>query len=123
MFRNMNHQKLIILSVIVFFIASSAWLFYTSQKYSDPAYNSGWWGVYFADPKTPGLNFIIENHSIDENFKWEVLSDKGKIKEGTASVAIGQKENIQVKPENIETKKITIRVSNGTEIREIYRNL
>jgi hypothetical protein len=122
MLRNINSQKLIIFSIVTFFIASSAWLFYVSEKFADPAYDSAWWGIYFENPKESDLNFIIENHSIKEDFHWEVSSDGQKNQEGSVKIPLGGSQRISIENEDTTAKKTTIRVSDGTETKEIYKN-
>jgi hypothetical protein len=112
-------NKIIIPALIIFLIISFFYLAYTEQYQR----NSGdWWALYFENPKSDNLNFVIENHSGKTNFHWEVSADKEKIKEGGISVAKGStwKSGFQVTGNN--DKKITIEVLNGDEKKEIYKN-
>jgi hypothetical protein len=124
MLKNLGSQKLIILSVIIFFILSSIWLFFISAKYMNPDYNSDWWALHFADPKDQSLNFTIENHSLKNNFHWEITDGTKNIEIGDVEIFKSQKKNIPIDIQNVSDKKIIIRVStDNNEVKEIYKNL
>lgn len=117
-------QKKIIFFLIVLFILSSAWLFHSSNNFLDPNEGKNWWAIYFSNPKSNDLTFTIENHSDNNNFKFEILSDKEKIKADEISIKKGETFSINEKFEDAyKNKKITIRVINGNETKEIYKNL
>lgn len=117
-------QKKIILFLIVLFILSSTWLFHSSNNFLDPNNGKNWWSVYFSDPKSNDLTFTIENHSNNNNFKFEILSDKEKIKEDEINIKKGEIYSINEKFEGAyKSKKITVRVITGNETKEIYKNL
>lgn len=119
----LNSQKLIILSLFLFFVSGSFWLFFVSAKYLNPDYNSDWWAVYFENPQSQNFNFTIENHSAKNNFHWEVTTEQNKLQEGDAQVEKGKKKTIPIDLEVKDSEKITIRVSVDNETREIYKNL
>lgn len=117
-------QKKIIIFLIVLFILSSAWLFHSSNNFLDQNDGKNWWAVYFSDPKSNSLNFTIENHSDNNNFKFKILSDKEKIKEDEINIKKGDIYPVDVNLEDIyKNKKITVQVINGNETKEIYKNL
>ncbi len=111
----------IILSLIVFITVSFLYLAYTEQKQCDlNSYNV--WELYFEDPKSDDLNFVIENHSLKTNFHWKVSIDTEKFKEGDAKITKGQSVKIDLSNLEFINKKITIIVINGDEKKEIYKN-
>ena len=117
-------NKLIIITTIVFFILSASFLTWVEQKQSDENNGKNWWSIYFIEPKSNNLSFIIENHSNENNFYWEIFYGGNKIKEGNSSVAKGSalqlNSSLNINPEN---KKIVIQVTSGNKKKEIYKNL
>lgn len=116
-------QKKFIIFLIVLFISSSAYLLYSAKNYNDPNYNKNWWAIYFENPKSNCLNFVIENHSDKNSFHYIVIAGGDKIEK---DVLMNKGEIKNIKLENIdltENKKITIQVVSGDERREIYKNL
>ncbi len=117
-------QIKIILFILILFIASSLWLFYQGGRQTDPDFNKNWWSVYFVNPKSNDLDFVIDNHSDKSDFQWEVLTGGNKVQTGELKIKKGESQNI--KPADIEKtadQKITIQVFSGDEKREIYKNL
>ncbi len=119
----MTSQKFIILSLVLFFILSSIWLFFISAKYLDSDYDSAWWAIYFVDPKSQNMNFIIENHFSDTNFHWEISSNNIKINESDVMIAKGEIKMIPIFMDNMQNKKITLTVITNNDKKEIYKNL
>ena len=116
-------QRKIIIFISVLFIASSFWLFYQNNKQTDLNLNKNWWEIYFIDPKSDSLDFIIENYSNEIDFHWEVLAGKEKIKEGDTKIEKSKKTEINpVLNSNFKDEKITIAISAGDEKKEIYKN-
>jgi hypothetical protein len=116
-------QRKIILFLIVLFILSSSFLLYTAKNFNNPDYNKNWWAVYFENPKTSDLNFVIENHSYQNTFHYVVLAGSDKIDEKDVSLMKGETKNI--KPKNInpqENRRVTIQVISGEIKKEIYKN-
>ena len=90
----------------------------------NPDYNSDWWAIYFENPKSQDLNFIVENHSLKNNFQWKII-EKEKIvivKEGRLEISHGETKKISVDFQAEINEKIIIQVSNNNEIKEIYKN-
>ena len=118
----MKQQRNIIIFLIVAFIASSLWLFTVSNNILDKDEGKNWWAVYFINPESNNLSFTIENHSDNNNFHWEVVSDKIKTKENDVSIKKGS--TLSIDPEiNPDTaKRVTILVTSQKEKREIYKN-
>lgn len=115
-------QKKIILFLITLFVLSSAYLLWTAKNYNDLDYQKNWWAVYFENPKTNDLNFVIENHSDKNSFHYIVLNGSDKIEEKDVVMNKGETKNIKPTQINIEVGKITIQVISGDEKKEIYKN-
>ena len=118
----MKQQRNIIFFLIVIFIASSLWLFIVSNNILNKNEGKNWWSVYFSNPKSNDIDFVIENHSNNSNFHWEVYADKNKIEEGDAEIKKGSASNFDPEISAQENQKITISVDLNGEKREIYKN-
>ncbi len=117
-------QRKLILFLIILFVLSSAYLFYTAKNYNDPNYQKNWWALYFENPKSDDLSFVIENHSDNTDFYYMVLSGIDKIEE--KNIQINKGEIKKIKLENISlvgNKKIIVQVISNNEKKEIYKNL
>lgn len=114
-------MKKIISSLIIFLVLSFLFLAYTETRQQSPA-SQNWWVVYFSNPKDESLNFVIENNSDQNNFHYIISTDNNLLKESEVSISKGIKKEITVSIDGTE-KKITIRVSAGSDNREIYKNL
>jgi hypothetical protein len=119
----MTYSKKIILTVIFFFIACISYLAYAEQKRQDYNYSSSWWTTYFTAPQEKNLSFVIENHSNEKSFHWEILADKNSVSKGDETVPLGEKKTFSVPsfPENIG-KKFTIKISTPKNSKEIYKS-
>ncbi len=118
---NFNSGKLIIY-IILLFIASSAYLFWSSDTYMDPGYKKTWWAVYFDDIKKPSADFYIENYTSQEKyFRWKIMSGKKKIQEGDVKVLPGEKRGVDMNENLLENKKTSVIVSSGAEEKEIHK--
>lgn len=120
----MNDQsKKIIFFFIILFILSSIGLFCAEKYYKNSADNN-WWVVYFENPKSEDLNFIIESNTASGNFKWELWQEERKIKEGNELINKGDEKTIRVEnilPNNSESKN-SIKIFFNNEKKEIYKN-
>jgi hypothetical protein len=118
----MQQKKIIIFTACLFFL-SSLYLFYSSEKATNPN-QKDFWAIYFSEPKSLDLNFVIENHSNNTNFHYETLDGKNKVSEGDAIIQNGDKRIIDLNSEvgKILDKKITIVVSTSGDKKEIYKN-
>lgn len=119
-------QKKLITFLIILFAISSAYLFYVAKNYNDPNYNKNWWVLYFENPKSDGLNFVIENHSDKTNFHYVISANNDKIEEKDISINRGEVKNIPVQnfasQNNVTGKKITVQVISEDQKKEIYKN-
>ena len=116
----MQSKKIIILLVSLFVI-TSAYLFFVDSRDNSLDFQKNWWIVYFNDPKGNALDFVIENHSDRNSFRWKILDGKNVLSEDDASIDKGSQKSIAVPTENFSDKKITIQVSDGIEKKEIYK--
>jgi hypothetical protein len=117
----MNQTTKIISLILVLFVLSSFFLFGKSNQGLNPDYQKNWWSVSFAYAENTDLSFIIENHSANNNFSWEIISEKDTLKKGEIAVARGEKKNIELDLSNLKNK-ILVRVSDGKTSQEIYKN-
>jgi hypothetical protein len=117
----MNSQSKIIYFIIILFILSSFFLFWKNDLGLNPDYQKDWWAVSFQDAKNADLSFIIENHSTNNNFSWEIISGKETLQKSEVIVAKGEKKNIELNLSNLKNK-IILRVYDGKEFQEIYKN-
>lgn len=115
-------QKKIVIFIISLFILSSAWLFSASKKAVDPDFGKNFWTLYFFDPKSDDLDFVIENHSDQVDFHYEILKDKQRLEEKDLKIEKGRSEKIDILDVS-QKGKITIRVTAGDEKKEVYKNL
>lgn len=118
----MNNKK-IFAFLIIFLIASFFYLAYIEQKQQDLDYQKNWWTLYFEDPKIDNLNFVIENHSDNDNFHWEVFKDKEKIEENDIGISKGRKASVDLSAIISDKGKMAIIVSGNNEKKEIYKYL
>lgn len=117
----MNQTTKIISLILALFIISSIFLFWKNERGLNPDYQKDWWAISFQDAQNDNLSFAIENHSTNNNFSFEIISGKDTLKKGDLIVARGEKKNIQIDLNNL-TNKIIVRVSDGKENQEIYKN-
>jgi hypothetical protein len=117
----MNQTTKIIIFILTLFIISSVFLFGKNEQGLNPDYQKDWWAVSFVDAKNTDLSFNIENHSNNNNFSWEIVSGKDTLKKGDLIVARGEKKDIPIDLSNLKNK-ILVRVSDGKEFQEIYKN-
>lgn len=119
---NHMNNKTIIFSTIGFLLVSFIFLAFTERRQQDPN-SQNWWAIYFENPKNNSLNFVIENHSSNESFQWEIAADKDSVTKGIVNIKKGDKKTIPVSSNSITNKKITITVTSGNSKKEIYKNL
>lgn len=121
--QEINRSKQIIYFFLAIFLASSIYLFAIDSRYNNPSYNNNWFALSFTEPKSKNLNFAIENFSSQSNFHWEVIAKNNTIlQQGDAEVKAGEKKEINPL-ETAFDKKIIVRVSDGQNTQEIYKNI
>jgi hypothetical protein len=118
----MSNNKLIVLSIIALTLVSAVYLSWIEKKQADLDLGKNWWALSFFNPKSEDISFVIENHSDSNNFHWEVVSGGDRIKEDDISIAKGATWTSDVQADNL-AGKIIIRVSSGSDKKEIYKQL
>lgn len=113
------NNKVIIIFLVIFFIASFFYLAYIEQNRRG---EENFWALYFSDPKSGGLDFAIENYGNEMNFHWEILADKEKIKEGNIKIAKNSTWESGFQVDNYGDKKISVVVLDGESKKEVYKN-
>ena len=118
------NNKTIIISLTIFLALSFIFLSYTQTKQQSPQ-SQNWWVVYFSDPKSDDLNFVIENNSNETSFHWEASAGKSVFEQKDIEIRKGEKKNIEIaKPdtESFGNIRFNIAVSANNESKEIYKN-
>ena len=118
----MNNHKIIVIATGVLLLISFIFLSAIERKQAN-INNTNIWMTYFENPKDNSLNFIIENHSNDNNFHWQVLADKSIVSQGDQTVSIGENKTISINTADTFNKKMTVSVTSGSTKKEIYKNL
>src|SRR3990167_5730764 len=115
-------QRSLILIFIVLFVASAFFLFWKNERELDPDQGKSWWTLAFAIPEeSKSLSFIVENHSDQMAFEYEIMADKLLLARNSFVVQRGEKVVIAppLTAQTSERTKVTITL--GTEKKEIYR--
>lgn len=108
---------------MVMLLFSAIWLSYVSKKQMDPNYQKNWWVLSFDNPKDNSLSFTIENHSNNNNFHWQILSEKTVVNQGDVTIKLGESKTIPATLPDTAGKKTTVVVTAGEEKKEIYKIL
>ncbi|GBE16682.1 hypothetical protein BMS3Abin15_00504 [bacterium BMS3Abin15] len=117
------NNKTIIYSLIILLAVSFMFLSFIEQGQRDYDHNKNWWVLYFNDIESDDLHFVIENHSDKNKFHWSIIKGKNKPSlEGDIEVRKGEKRTIKLDVAEYEDKKITIRVSDDEDKKEIYKD-
>ena len=69
------------------------------------------------------LDFVIENHSDGSDFAIEIYSGKKKIREENIKIQKGSEMKKNFEMDDLGEKRIIIKVIQGEDIKEIYKNL
>lgn len=123
MLEKLDSQKKIILFTVAFFVLASGWLFWVSDRHSSSDVKQNWWTIYFAEPKTNSLDFVVENHGDGVYFHWEIWRGNEKQSEGDEKINKGEAKKIEIGGNDRSEKKASVKVSAGGERQEIYKNL
>lgn len=118
MFQEKN-QKIIIVSLVFFLLASFIFLAYTEHR--QHRLNSGWF-LYFKNPKNSELEFIIENYTSDSEFEWKLLANDNLIKSEKIIVKNKEEKIIEINKGSLKGK-IKIEVKHEKDKKEIYKVL
>ncbi|MEK9151104.1 MAG: hypothetical protein AAB547_00555 [Patescibacteria group bacterium] len=117
----MTQKRLIFISSALF-VAGSAFLFWQNERELDPDRGKNWWVVSFASPQDPAdLSFTIENHSDQEEFRYEIIAGKTVLTRDIFSVRRGETLTINPPLSAKTAERTTVTTSAGKEKKEIYR--
>lgn len=120
-------SKKIIIFITVLFIASSSWLFYVNHNEINPDTHKNWWALSFQDPRSNNFGFIIENHSQEINFHWQLLKNEHILTQGDLKIVKGSSQKIPLILSNFYhlplKGKFILRVKTKDNQKEIYKNL
>jgi len=120
-------EKKIIIIISIFILMTFSALSWREMQFQTGTYRSGWWGVYFNDPKGASLDFTIENEGKPEEFLWKIIPENGdsSFLQGSGKINPQEKKSISVPLENIPGKqKIIIEVSDSHDSKkDIYKTL
>jgi hypothetical protein len=120
----MFRQPYLILISLALFVFGSAFLFWQNERELDPDRGKDWWVISFVLPQEPAdLSFVIENHSNQVGFRYEITADKEVLSQDTLSVNRG--ETLTITPPldaQIGTRTvITVSSDKDKDKKEIYR--
>lgn len=115
-------QRFLIIICIGLFVASATFLFWKNARELDPDQGKNWWTLAFALPQeTENLSFIVENHSDQTAFQYEITADKTSVAKDTFVVMRGEKETIIPPLVADRSTRTKVTVTLGNEKKEIYR--
>lgn len=114
----MPNQKYIIISILIFILLSFSFLAFWEKEQRQ--IKDGWF-LYFDNIHDNSQNFVIENHSLDESFSWELFIDNVSMKKETTKVLKENKENVII-DQPLKGQSIKIIVSHSKKTKEIYKN-
>lgn len=119
---NSMQQKTLIVVSLVFFAFGAVFLFWQNERELDPDRGKNWWTLSFAAPQeSANLSFIVENHSDQTDFRYEITAHKEILLQDTFSVNRGETLTI-TPPLSAKTDERTgVSVSGSKDKQEIYR--
>lgn len=114
-------EKHLVLIFSLLFAASSAFLFWQNARELDPDSGKNWWVLSFADPQEADqFDFVIENHSDNTEFQYQIVANRQVLAEATLSIPRGETETVRPTVTRSASRTVII-VTTGTEKKEIYR--
>lgn len=115
-------QKTLITIFFILFIASTMFLFWKNERELDPNYNKSWWTLSFASPQEQtNLSFTIENHSDQNNFRYQIIANKEIIAEETLEIKRGETKTVFPSLTATPDIRTSVIVTTGKEQKEIYK--
>jgi hypothetical protein len=121
----MSNEKKIIILLAVFLVTGVSFLFYSENKQLNST--DGGWALYFENPKSTDLTFVIENRGKTKKIHWKELSGNpaNTLREGDVVVSSEQKSIIPLSGADISKgEKITIEASDQSDgKKEIHKLL
>ncbi len=120
----MTNSKKMIFLLALFFITCLSYLAYTENKQQSYDFGKTWWAAYFLNPQQEkDLSFVIENHSSENYFHWEISDEKKTLSQGDENISLGEKKSVSNEPswDILKNKKIIIKISTPKNSKEIYK--
>lgn len=115
-------QKTLLIVSIFFFVTSTLFLFLQNDRELDPDQGKNWWTLSFSVPEqVESLGFIIENHSNQTHFSYEITVGKEIISKEIFTAKQGEKTTVMPPSIIKQNERVKIAVTAGTEKKEIYR--
>lgn len=115
-------QKYIIVIALLFFVASTTFLFWQNNRELDPHQGKNWWTLAFVSPQESGnLSFVVENYTAQEVFEYEITADKTSVAKESFVAKRGDKTIVTPSFTATADKRTRVTVALGTEKKEIYR--
>lgn len=105
----MQHKH-ILYGIIVLFILTSIGLSIRANQAKDPELNKNWWVLAFSQPASNSLDFIIENHSIDMQFTYEITQPHTETLQRTIDIPRGQSKEVSVASTKVDAEQTRITV-------------
>lgn len=115
-------QRFLILISSLLFAASVSFLFWQNERELDPEHGKSWWTLSFVMPgNLESLDFTVENHSHNTEFRYAIVTDNEILTEAVFEVPRG--ETITLTPSALITSDTRTRVIVTTlnQKKEIYR--
>jgi hypothetical protein len=115
-------QKSLLILFIIFFATSALFLFWQNDRELDPDQGKNWWTLSLTSPEQEAsLGFVIENHSNQTNFQYEIFVGRDMILQDTLVAKSGEKTSVTPPSIAKQTERVKITVTAGNEKKEIYR--
>lgn len=115
-------EKHLVIIFSALFLVSASFLFWQNERELDPNQGKNWWTLSFANPQDrSSLDFIIENHSTETAFQYQIMVGKNLKQEGVVEIALGESKVVTTPITPEEKSRTSLIVTTGTEKKEIYR--
>lgn len=120
--KSLLSEKGILIIFCALFAISSLFLFFQNSRALDPDYQKNWWTLSFAAPEErTNLDFIIENHSQETEFHYQIVAGKEILLEQSVSVGRSSAATVTLALPASTDARTTVRVTASGETQEIYR--
>lgn len=90
----------LILTTVMLFILSAGAISFLVERELDPNYKKDWFAIGFISLEGDTPDFIIENHSSEESYRYTIRSGSEMLADTPFSVKKG--EALEMHPENID---------------------
>ncbi|MFZ2187742.1 MAG: hypothetical protein WAV46_03920 [Candidatus Moraniibacteriota bacterium] len=115
-------QKSFILFFITLFAISALLLFWQNDRELDPDQGKNWWTLSFVLPKQEeNLGFVVENHSDQTDFRYEITVGRETILKEAFIAKRGERTTVTPPSITKQSERVKITVTAGNDRKEIYR--